>query len=32
MAGPLPYLLITLNAIDLQKVYISDMENLKITS
>ena len=29
MTVPLPYLLITLNIIQLQKVYVSSMENLK---
>ena len=32
MAAPLPYLLITVKAIDLQKVSVSDMENLKTVS
>ena len=32
MAVPLPYLLITVKAIDLQKVSLSDMQNLKTVS
>ena len=32
MAAPLPYLLITLKAIGLQKVSVSDIKNLKIVS
>ena len=29
MAGPLPYLLIAVKAVDFQKVSLSDMQNLK---
>ena len=32
MVEPLPYLLIALKAIDLQKVSLSDMQNLKTVS
>ena len=32
MAAPLPYLLIAMNAIDFQKVSVSDMRNLKTFS
>ena len=32
MAETLPYLLITVKAIDLQKVSVSDMQNLKTVS
>ena len=32
MAAPLPYLLITVNAIDLQTVYVTDMQNLETVS
>ena len=32
MEAPLPYLLIIVNAIDLQKVSVSYMQNLKIVS
>ena len=32
MAAPLPYLLFTMKAIDLQKVSVSDMQNLKTSS
>ena len=32
MAAPLPYLLITVNVIDLQKVSASDMQNLNALS
>ena len=32
MAEPLPYLLITVKAIDFQKVSVSDMQNLKTVS
>ena len=32
MAAPLPYLLIAMNAIDFQKVCVSDMPNLKTFS
>ena len=32
MTAALPYLLITLKAIDLQKVSVSDMQNLKSVS
>ena len=32
MAEPLPYLLIIVKAIDLQKVSVSDMQNLKTSS
>ena len=32
MAVPLPYLLITVKAIDFQKVSVSDKQNLKIVS
>ena len=32
MAGPLPDLLITVNDIHMQKVYVSDMQNLKTVS
>ena len=32
MTAALPYLLITLKAIDLQKVSVSDMQNLKTVS
>ena len=32
MAAPSPYLLIAVKAIDLQKVSVSDMQNLKTVS
>ena len=32
MAAPLPYLLITAKAIDLQKVCVTDMQNSNIVS
>ena len=32
MAAPSPYLLITVNAIDLQTVYVTDMQNLETVS
>ena len=32
MAGTLPYLLITMQGIDMQKVSVSDMQNIKTVS
>ena len=32
MAAALPYLLITVNEVDLQKLSVSDMQNLKTVS
>ena len=32
MAEPLPYLLIAMKAVDFEKVFVSDMQNLKTLS